>query len=53
MESQTTKAIQFRQLHRGPGMLILPSAWDVASARIFEDAGFPAIATTSAACVSR
>ena len=48
MEAQTAKAIQFRQLHRGPGMLILPNAWDVASARIFEDAGFPAIATTSA-----
>ena len=49
MESQTnSKAIQFRQLHRGPGVLILPNAWDVASARIFEDAGFPAIATTSA-----
>jgi len=48
MESQTHKAIQFRQLHRGPGVLILPNAWDVASARIFEDAGFPAIATTSA-----
>jgi 2-methylisocitrate lyase-like PEP mutase family enzyme len=48
MESQTTKAIQFRQLHRGPAILILPNAWDVASARIFEDAGFPAIATTSA-----
>jgi 2-methylisocitrate lyase-like PEP mutase family enzyme len=49
MESQSnTKAIQFRQLHRGPGVLILPNAWDVASARIFEDAGFPAIATTSA-----
>jgi len=48
MESQTNKAIQFRQLHRGPGVLILPNAWDVASARIFEDAGFPSIATTSA-----
>ena len=48
MESQTTQAIQFRQLHRGPGALILPNAWDVASARIFEEAGFPAIATTSA-----
>jgi len=48
MEIQTSKAIQFRQLHRGPSMLILPNAWDVASARIFEDAGFPAIATTSA-----
>ncbi len=48
MDSQTNKAIQFRQLHRGPGVLILPNAWDVASARIFEDAGIPAIATTSA-----
>ncbi len=48
MEIQTGKAIQFRQLHRGPGTLILPNVWDVASARIFEDAGFPAIATTSA-----
>jgi 2-methylisocitrate lyase-like PEP mutase family enzyme len=40
--------MQFRQRHRGPGVLVLPNAWDVASARIFEDAGFPAIATTSA-----
>ncbi len=48
MESQTEKAILFRQLHRGPGVLVLPNAWDVASARIFEEAGFPAIATTSA-----
>jgi len=48
MESQANKAIHFRQLHRGPGVLILPNAWDVASARIFEEAGFPAIATTSA-----
>jgi len=28
--------------------LVLPNAWDAASARIFEQAGFPAIATTSA-----
>jgi 2-methylisocitrate lyase-like PEP mutase family enzyme len=48
MESQANKAIQFRQLHRGPRALVLPNAWDVASARIFEDAGFSAIATTSA-----
>jgi len=44
----TQAAIEFRQLHRGPGVLVLPNAWDVASARIFEDAGFRAIATTSA-----
>jgi len=28
--------------------LILPNGWDVPSARVFEDAGFPAIATSSA-----
>ncbi len=48
MTAQTEKAIQFRTLHRGPGALVLPNAWDVVSARIFEEAGFPAIATTSA-----
>jgi 2-methylisocitrate lyase-like PEP mutase family enzyme len=48
MDSQVEKAMQFRQRHRGPGALVLPNAWDVASARIFEEAGFPAIATTSA-----
>jgi len=47
MATQLEKAIHFRQLHRG-AILVLPNAWDVASARIFEDAGFPAIATTSA-----
>jgi 2-methylisocitrate lyase-like PEP mutase family enzyme len=42
------KADVLRQLHQGPRILVLPNAWDVASARIFEEAGFPAIATTSA-----
>src|SRR5260370_5981311 len=42
------KIAAFRKLHQGPGMLVLPSAWDVASARIFEEAGFAAVATTSA-----
>ena len=48
MSSQVDKAMQFRQLHRGPGALVLANVWDVASARIFEEAGFPALATTSA-----
>ncbi|HEX6888748.1 MAG TPA: isocitrate lyase/phosphoenolpyruvate mutase family protein, partial [Candidatus Nanopelagicales bacterium] len=34
-------------LHRGPGF-VLPNAWDAGSARILEQLGFPAIATTSA-----
>jgi 2-methylisocitrate lyase-like PEP mutase family enzyme len=37
-----------RKLHQGPRILVLANAWDVASARIFEEAGFPAIATSSA-----
>jgi 2-methylisocitrate lyase-like PEP mutase family enzyme len=39
----------FRALHDGPALLILPNAWDVVTARVFEDAGFPAVATSSAA----
>jgi 2-methylisocitrate lyase-like PEP mutase family enzyme len=42
------KAEQLRKLHGGPRILVLPNAWDVASARIVEELGFPAIATTSA-----
>ena len=44
----TTNAELFRSLHSGPAPLILANAWDVASARIIEDAGARAIATTSA-----
>ena len=42
------RALRFRELHQGPKIFLLPNAWDVASARIFEEAGFPAVATTSA-----
>lgn len=42
------KADAFRRLHAGPRVLVLPNVWDVASARIVELAGFPAIATSSA-----
>src|SRR5437879_2124924 len=48
MKNQTRKAEEFRELHRGKKLLILPNAWDVPSARVFEDEGFPAIATSSA-----
>lgn len=46
--SQGAKAEAFRRLHAGPGLLVLPNAWDVASARVIEAAGFAAIATSSA-----
>jgi 2-methylisocitrate lyase-like PEP mutase family enzyme len=48
IQQQARKAEQLRKLHGGPRILVLPNAWDVASARIVEDLGFPAIATTSA-----
>ena len=47
MLNQKDKAVQLRQLHSGPQILVLPNAWDAASARIFEQAGFAAVATTS------
>ena len=37
----------FRDLHDGALPLLLPNAWDVASALAFAAAGFPAIGTTS------
>jgi len=42
-----TRAAHFRELNL-KGRLLLPNAWDAASARVFERAGFPAIGTTSA-----
>ncbi len=49
VRAQAEKAERFRKLHHGPRILALPNAWDVASARVLEEAGYPAIATSSAA----
>ena len=46
--SQAQKASRFRELHHATEMLLLPNVWDVASALIVAEAGFPAIATSSA-----
>lgn len=45
---QTEHARHFRALHRTERPLALANAWDVASARLIEAAGAPAIGTTSA-----
>ncbi len=37
----------FHDLHHADTPLLLPNAWDVASAVAFADAGFPAVGTTS------
>ncbi|MGM1065155.1 isocitrate lyase/PEP mutase family protein [Saccharothrix sp. Mg75] len=42
------RAERLRELHRGE-LLVLPNAWDAASAAIVAGAGFPAVATASAA----
>jgi 2-methylisocitrate lyase-like PEP mutase family enzyme len=48
IQGQARKADLLRKLHHSGRTLVLPNVWDVASARIFEEMGFPAIATTSA-----
>ncbi len=48
MSTLRDKADKLRELHRTARPLVLVNAWDVVSARIIEELGFPAIATTSA-----
>jgi 2-methylisocitrate lyase-like PEP mutase family enzyme len=45
-DDQRRRADHFRELN-DQGRLLLPNAWDAASARVFELAGFSAIGTTS------
>jgi 2-methylisocitrate lyase-like PEP mutase family enzyme len=47
-QALASQATRFRQMHQGPEILVLPNAWDAGTARIFEAAGFQALATTSA-----
>lgn len=47
----TDLAAQFRALHRPGDPVVLPNVWDAASAKAVVDAGFPAVATGSAALV--
>ena len=47
MKELTEKARVFQALHHAAAF-VLPNAWDAISARIFEEAGFLAIGTTSA-----
>jgi 2-methylisocitrate lyase-like PEP mutase family enzyme len=43
------QADALRRLHVGPRPLVLPNAWNVASARMVVKAGFPVVATSSGA----
>lgn len=48
MAAPNHKAREFQSLHAAPRGFVMPNAWDAGSAAILADAGFPAIATTSA-----
>ena len=55
-DTQASRAQQFRALHQGPELFLLPNPWDAGSARLFEWLGYAALATTSggfAATVAR
>lgn len=45
---QRNAAAAFKALHAAPGGFVMPNAWDAGSAIILAQAGFKAIATTSA-----
>jgi len=49
MSARANDAKAFHALHAGPGLLVLANAWDAQSARIVQEAGGAAVATSSAA----
>jgi 2-methylisocitrate lyase-like PEP mutase family enzyme len=46
--NEDSRSASFRRLHVAPGGFVMPNAWDTGSAIILAEAGFAAIATTSA-----
>lgn len=48
MTIDAEKGARFVRSHIEPGIVVLPNAWDAGSAIMMVEAGFPAIATTSA-----
>jgi len=48
VSSQIEKGAHFARSHSDPGIIVLPNAWDAGSAIMMAEAGFRAIATTSA-----
>lgn len=47
-EELRNRTEKFAALHKGPGMFILPNAWDIGSAVVYQNEGFKAVATSSA-----
>lgn len=49
MPSQSEKSQQFQALHRRSGAFVMPNPWDAGSARLLQELGFEALATSSGA----
>lgn len=47
MSALTERVAEFRRLH-STGCFVMPNPWDAGSARVLQQLGFPALATTSA-----
>ncbi len=47
MAAQDPRVVEFHRLHAS-GIFVMPNPWDVGSAKVLEQLGFPALATTSA-----
>ncbi len=47
MSPQREKAERLVELHKGPGVFVIPNPWDTGSARLLERLGYQALATTS------
>src|SRR5690606_29063950 len=45
---QQARAERFRELHRRPGIFVIPNPWDVGTARLLAQLGFEALASSSA-----
>jgi 2-methylisocitrate lyase-like PEP mutase family enzyme len=50
--TQLEQAERFRALHAGPASFVIANVWDGGSAAIMAGLGFPALATSSAACAA-
>jgi 2-methylisocitrate lyase-like PEP mutase family enzyme len=48
LKLQAAKAETLRKLHHGRRAVVFPNVWDATSARVVEELGYPAVATTSA-----
>ena len=47
-KAQKDKGKEFKELHVAEGIFVMPNAWNAGSACMLEEAGFPAVGTTSA-----